>query len=286
MTDECIIDYVSPFKPDLLSGKVAFITGGGSGIGFTITEILMRHGCNTVIASRNLTKVLEASRKLSEATGRKCLALAMDVRKPTEVMSAIQQALSEYGRLDIVVNNAAGNFPSPLAGTSFNAFRAVMEIDAFGTFHVSKVAYDRYLKDHGGVILNISATLHYNGRVLVAHAGAAKAAIDAMTKHMATEWGTDGVRVVGIAPGPIENTIFVNKLTVNDRRFDRVASSIPLQRLGTRLEVAHAALFLVADTGSYITGHTLVVDGGEWMSTENSMTTAKQQFAAVFRGKL
>lgn len=280
MAAKCIASYKPLFNVDLLRGKVSLITGGGSGIGFTIAEILMRHGCDTAIVSRDFAKLQAASSILTKATGRRCLPIAADVRKPPEVLSAVDKVLSELGRIDIVVNNAAGNFLCPLSGMSYNAFKTVMEIDAFGTFFVSKATYDKYLKDHGGVILNISATLHYSGQVLQAHAGSAKAAIDALTKHMANEWGPQNIRVVGLAPGPIQDTVGYEKLggSVIGKKLDE---SIPLQRLGTRLDIAQSALFLVSEAASYITGQTLVVDGGSWMNKMNNMGLSMELLNAV-----
>lgn len=280
MAAKCVASYKPLFNVDLLRGKVSLITGGGSGIGFTIAEILMRHGCDTAIVSRDFAKLQAASNTLTKATGRRCLPIAADVRKPPEVLSAMDKVLSEFGRIDIVVNNAAGNFLCPLSGMSYNAFRTVMEIDTFGTFFVSKAAYDKYLKDHGGVILNISATLHYAGTVLQAHAGSAKAAIDALTKHMANEWGPQNIRVVGLSPGPIKDTVGYEKLggSIAGKALDE---RIPLQRLGTRLDIAQAALFLVSDAASYVTGHTLVVDGGSWMNHPNSLSSSMELLKAV-----
>ncbi|KAK6475984.1 peroxisomal 2,4-dienoyl-CoA reductase isoform X1 [Huso huso] len=195
-----------PRTPDLLKDKVAFITGGGSGIGFRIAEVLMRHGCDTVIGSRNQERLAEAAKKLTTATGRHCLPLSLDVRQPQTITAAVEETLREFGRIDILINNAAGNFLCPASALSFNAFKTVMEIDTMGTFNTSKVIYEKWLKDHGGAIVNISATLSYRGQALQVHAGSAKAAIDAMTKHLAVEWGPNNIRVNSLAPGPISGT--------------------------------------------------------------------------------
>uniref|UniRef100_A0A8C2H1G2 Peroxisomal 2,4-dienoyl-CoA reductase [(3E)-enoyl-CoA-producing] n=1 Tax=Cyprinus carpio TaxID=7962 RepID=A0A8C2H1G2_CYPCA len=205
-TDECMSTYTHIYSPDLLIDQVAFITGGGSGIGFRIAEVLMRHGCDTVIASRNLEKLTEAAKKLSSTTGRRCLPIAVDVRQPETISAAMDETLKTFGRVDILINNAAGNFLCPATSLSFNAFKTVMEIDTMGTFNTSKVVYDKWFKDHGGSIVNISATLGYRGQALQVHAGSAKAANDAMTRHLAVEWGPSGVRVNTVAPGPISGT--------------------------------------------------------------------------------
>ncbi|XP_065539808.1 peroxisomal 2,4-dienoyl-CoA reductase [(3E)-enoyl-CoA-producing] isoform X3 [Lathamus discolor] len=204
--DECLREYGHLFSPDILAGQVAFITGGGSGIGFRIAEIFMRHGCRTVIASRSLQRVVEASKKLVAATGQQCLPLSIDVRQPQTIVAAVDEALKEFKRIDILVNGAAGNFLCPASALSFNAFKTVIDIDTIGTFNTSKVLFEKYFRDHGGVIVNITATLSYRGQALQVHAGTAKAAIDAMTRHLAVEWGPNNVRVNSLAPGPITGT--------------------------------------------------------------------------------
>ncbi|XP_062956682.1 peroxisomal 2,4-dienoyl-CoA reductase [(3E)-enoyl-CoA-producing] isoform X2 [Cynocephalus volans] len=204
--DDCLPEYRHLFCPDLLRDKVAFITGGGSGIGFRIAEIFMRHGCHTVIASRSLLRVSTAAKKLTTATGQRCLPLSIDVRAPATIMAAVDQALKDFNKIDILVNCAAGNFLCPASTLSFNAFRTVMEIDTIGTFNVSRVLYEKFFQDHGGVIVNITATLGNRGQVLQVHAGSAKAAVDAMTRHLAVEWGPQNIRVNSLAPGPISGT--------------------------------------------------------------------------------
>ncbi|KAM4820115.1 peroxisomal 2,4-dienoyl-CoA reductase [(3E)-enoyl-CoA-producing] isoform 1-T1 [Thomomys bottae] len=205
-TDDCLPEYRHLFCPDLLQDKVAFITGGGSGIGFRIAEIFMRHGCRTVIASRSFPRVSMAAEKLSAATGQQCLPLSMDVRSPPAVMAAVDQALKTFGKIDILINCAAGNFLCPAGALSFNAFKTVVDIDTIGTFNVSRVLYEKFFRDHGGVIVNITATLCFRGQMLQVHAGSAKAAVDAMTRHLAVEWGPKNIRVNSLAPGPISGT--------------------------------------------------------------------------------
>ncbi|XP_045316746.1 peroxisomal 2,4-dienoyl-CoA reductase [(3E)-enoyl-CoA-producing] isoform X4 [Leopardus geoffroyi] len=204
--DECLPEYRHLFCPDLLRDKVAFITGGGSGIGFRIAEIFMRHGCHTVIASRSLPRVSMAARKLAAATGQRCLPLSLDVRAPPAITAAVDQALKEFGKIDILINCAAGNFLCPASTLSFNAFKTVMDIDTLGTFNTSRVLYEKFFRDHGGVIVNITATLGSRGQVLQVHAGSAKAAVDAMTRHLAVEWGPQNIRVNSLAPGLISGT--------------------------------------------------------------------------------
>ncbi|NXV04821.1 DECR2 reductase, partial [Cettia cetti] len=209
--DECLPQYRHLLSPDLLAGQVAFITGGGSGIGFRIAEIFMRCGspCGLAGCSQALSSLFlffQASKKLVAATGQQCLPLSMDVRQPQTIAAAVDEALKEFKRIDILINGAAGNFLCPASALSFNAFKTVIDIDTLGTFNTSKVIFEKYFRDHGGVIVNITATLSYRGQALQVHAGAAKAAIDAMTRHLAVEWGPNNIRVNSLAPGPISGT--------------------------------------------------------------------------------
>ncbi|KAM5329796.1 peroxisomal 2,4-dienoyl-CoA reductase [(3E)-enoyl-CoA-producing] isoform 2-T2 [Glossophaga mutica] len=267
--DDCLPEYRHLFCPDLLRDKVAFITGGGSGIGFRIAEIFMRHGCHTVIASRSLPRLLMAAKKLSAATGQRCLPLSLDVRAPPAIMTAVDQALKEFGKIDILINCAAGNFLCPASTLSFNAFKTVMDIDTLGTFNVSHVLYEKFFRDHGGVIVNITATLGTRGQVLQLHAGSAKAAVDAMTRHLAVEWGPQNIRVNSLAPGPVSGTEGFRRL-VGDSQASKVLAS-PLQRLGNKTEIAHSVLYLASPLASYVTGALLVVDGGMWLTLPNDI---------------
>ena len=165
--DECLTSYKYFYNPNLLKDQVAFVTGGGSGIGFRITELLMRHGCKTIIASRQQERVDTAAKMLSKATGGECLPLKCDVRDIEEVNASFAQALAHYGKVNCLVNNAAGNFLCPASNLSSNAYKTVLEIDTLGTFNASKAAYDAYFKDNGGNIVNISATLYYSGTLLI-----------------------------------------------------------------------------------------------------------------------
>ncbi|VTJ61759.1 Hypothetical predicted protein [Marmota monax] len=208
--DECLPEYRYLFCPDLLQDKVAFITGGGSGIGFRIAEIFMRHGCHTVIASRSLLRVSMAAKKLIAATGRQCLPLSMDVRAPPAIMTAVDQALKEFGKIDILINGAAGNFLCPASALSFNAFRTVVDIDTIGTFNVSRVLYEKFFRDHGGVIVNITATLNLRGQVLQVHAGSAKAAVGMGNPFGLSTWAPrgsspdhPGSHILQVIPSPV-----------------------------------------------------------------------------------
>ncbi len=253
------------FQPDLLTGKVAFVTGGGSGIGRAIVQRFLEHGADVVIASRNLARLEQAAAELSAATGRRCLAVQADVREPEQIEAAVDRALAELGRIDILVNNAAGNFLAPAAALSYKGFATVHAIDTLGTFNVSKAVFARWLQRNGGVIINISATLQYTGTPFQVHAGSAKAAVDAMTRHLAVEWGAARIRVNAIAPGPIDDTEGMKRLAPGDLK-DKLARQIPLGRFGRADEIAQTALFLASDAASYVTGAIFVVDGGAWLT--------------------
>ncbi|KAB0383372.1 hypothetical protein FD755_005289 [Muntiacus reevesi] len=269
--DDCLPEYHHLFCPDLLQDKVAFITGGGSGIGFRIAEIFMRHGCHTVIASRSLPRVSMAARKLATATGQRCLPLSLDVRAPLAIAAAVEQALREFGKIDILINCAAGNFLCPASALSSNAFKTVMDIDTMGTFNMSRVLYEKFFRDHGGVIVNITATLGTRGQVLQVHAGSAKAAVDAMTRHLAVEWGPQNIRVNSLAPGPISGTEGLRRLGAPQASLRAKVLASPLQRLGNKTEIAHSALFLASPLASFVTGALLVVDGGTWLTFPNDV---------------
>jgi 2,4-dienoyl-CoA reductase [(3E)-enoyl-CoA-producing], peroxisomal len=252
---------MSIFRESLFSGRVALITGGGTGIGRGIAEALAHHGANVAIVSRKPENLNPAAEQIAAATGRRCLALAADVRQPEAVDSAVDRTIQELGRLDIVVNNAAGNFFCPSAELSPNGFGAVIDIDTKGTWHVSRAAYRAWFKDHGGQILNISATLHYGGTPGQVHVASAKAAVDAMTRTLAVEWGPQGVRVNAIAPGPIVDTEGARRLFPGELA-DRLRSLIPTRRLGSIADIINLALFVLSDAGSNLNGAILVSDGG------------------------
>ncbi|XP_067912809.1 peroxisomal 2,4-dienoyl-CoA reductase [(3E)-enoyl-CoA-producing] isoform X1 [Heterodontus francisci] len=278
-TDDCLLKYSYIFSPDILKEKVAFITGGGSGIGFRIAEILMRKGeealkplCVAFSSNQHLFLKIQSAKKLTAATGQRCLPVSVDVRQPATIIAAVEETLQKFGKIDILVNGAAGNFLCPASGLSFNAFKTVLEIDTIGTFNTSKVLYQRWLKDHGGVIVNITATLSYRGQILQLHAGTAKAAIDAMTKHLAVEWGADNIRVNSLAPGPISGTEGFRKLGGLAKSMADHYKLIPLQRVGTKTEIAHGVLYLVSPAASYVTGTLLVIDGGHWLTGANNMS--------------
>ena len=258
------------FQPDLLSGKTALITGGGTGICRGLALALATHGCDVAITSRTVEHLAPTAKEI-ESLGRRSLAVPADVRDPAAVEAAVDETVTELGRLDILVNGAAGNFLCLAEDLSPNGFGAVVDIDLKGTFHMSKAALP-HLKARGGVVLNISATLHYLGTVAQLHVSAAKAGVDALTRVLAVEWGQYGIRANGIAPGPVAETEGVRRLLVGPSK-ERAIKTTPLGRLGAIDDVSDAALFLCSEASSFITGVTLVVDGGLWLASSR-MTEA------------
>ncbi len=249
------------FHDGLFLGKVALITGGGTGIGRGIAEALARHGADVAIVSRKPENLDTAAQQITTATGRRCLSIVGDVRQPEAVASAVGRAVEELGGLDIVVNNAAGNFFCPSADLSPNGFGTVIDIDAKGTWNVSRAAYQARFKDNGGQILNISATLHYGGTPGQVHVAAAKAAVNAMTRTLAVEWGPQGIRVNAIAPGPIIDTEGARRLFPGSAA-EALRAMTPTRRLGTIEDIVNLAVFVLSDAGVHLNGVILVCDGG------------------------
>jgi peroxisomal 2,4-dienoyl-CoA reductase len=252
------------FNPQLLDGRAALITGGGTGICRGIALMLAAHGCSVAIVSRRLEHLSPTADEI-RAAGAGALALTADVRDPSAVEKAVAETVAQFGRLDVVINGAAGNFVCLAEALSPNGFGTVVDIDLKGTFNVSKAALP-HLKLRGGAIVNISATLQYFGTVGQVHASAAKAGVDTLTRTLAVEWGRYGIRVNGVAPGPTEDTEGVRRLTTETARAQLV-QDCPLGRMATIDDVSKAVLFLVSDAASFINGVTLVVDGGLWLQS-------------------
>lgn len=251
------------FIENLLAGHVAFVTGGGTGITGGVARALAESGARVALVSRRMEHLEPAAEKI-RAAGGEAFAVAADVRNMEEVERAVSATVEKYGKLDIVINGAAGNFLCAAEELSPNGFGTVVDIDLKGTFNVCRAAFAE-LKNHRGSILNISATLHYLGTPMQLHVSAAKAGVDALTRNLAVEWGRYGIRVNAIAPGPIEDTEGMMRL-VPPAIKEKLRRGIPLGRFGRIRDIEHSAVFLCSDAASFINGAVLVVDGGHWLA--------------------
>ncbi|HZG51588.1 MAG TPA: SDR family oxidoreductase [Pyrinomonadaceae bacterium] len=253
----------SVFVEGLLAGRVAFVTGGGTGITGGVARALSEAGARVALVSRN-PEHLEPAAEVIRAAGGEALAVACDVRRPEEVERAVAATVERFGGLDIVVNGAAGNFLCAAEELSPNGFGTVVDIDLKGTFNVCRAAFGE-LKRRGGSILNISATLHYVGTPFQLHVSAAKAGVDALTQNLAVEWGRHGIRTNVIAPGPIEDTEGMKRLLPPALK-EKLQRRIPLGRFGQIRDIEQTAVFLCSDAAAFINGAIIVVDGGQWLS--------------------
>lgn len=250
------------FTENALAGRVALITGGGSGIGLGIAKAMAACGARLVLASRDQEKLDRAVAEIA-ASGGEAIAVKTDVRHWDDVEAAVRAAQERFGGLDIMIANAAGNFVVPAADMSPNAWKVVIDIDLNGTFLCARAAYPALRQSRfGGRFLAISTTRALEGWPGCAHAGAAKAGIMSLIRTLASEWGPDGIRCNTIAPGAIGDTEGVKRIYEDQGKAADQLSSIPLGEFGRTADIANAALFLCSDAGAYITGTDLVVDGG------------------------
>jgi peroxisomal 2,4-dienoyl-CoA reductase len=260
------------FRDDVLAGRVALVTGGGTGIGFGIAITLAAAGAEVAIASRKPEHLAPAAERL-RSRGRRVSAVEVNVREPESVSRMMERVVQQHGRLDILVNNAAGNFYAPSATLSPNGWRAVVETDLYGTFYCCQAAYPVMKAQGGGRIVSISMTLHYRGWPLMAHATAAKAGVDALTRTLALEWARDRITVNAVAPGPIPTEGVKKAFTPSGTDapdlfgMERYAAdSVPLGRWGTPEDIGQMVTFLASPAGDWITGAIIVVDGGAWLA--------------------
>ena len=263
MTAQHTIINPTIFVDGILNERVAFVTGGGTGITGGVARAFAEAGAGVALVSRKLEHLEPAAEGINQNGGR-AFAVAGDVRNPEDVEKALTAAVKHFGKVDIVINGAAGNFLCKAEELSPNGFGTVVDIDLKGTFNVCRAAFPQ-LKEHHGQILNISATLHYLGTPMQLHVSAAKAGVDALTRNLAVEWGRYGIRVNGIAPGPIEDTEGMKRL-VPEAIKDRLRKNIPLGRFGRIADIEKAAVFLCSDAASFINGEVIVVDGGQWLA--------------------
>ena len=260
-TDDAPPPAAAWLPPQTFEDQIAVVTGGGTGLGLEISRGLAALGAHVVIASRSTE---HHAGFLGEATARgwRAEAHAFDVREDPEVRSLAERVVQQYGRVDILVNNAAGNFVCPSERLSKNAWRAVLGIVLDGTFYCSKHFGRAMLARGGGVMLNVVATYAWTGMPGVAHSASAKAGVLALTKTLAAEWAGRGVRVNAIAPGPFHSEGARSNLWP-DPEVERVMTErVPLGRFATADEVAAHALYLLSPASRYVTGECLVVDGG------------------------
>lgn len=253
------------FAPDVLKGRVALITGGAGGIGLEIATLYARLGAHVVVASRNQERMDGAVASL-EKQGLHIYAVRTDVRNPDEVRHAVDTVVATHGALDVLVNNAAGNFFCPTAELSPNGWKTVIDIDLNGTFYGCQAAYP-HLKasQHGGCIISIVTMLGVSGWPGAAHAAAAKAGIISLSRTLAVEWGEDNIRVNTISPGPIGDTEGVRRMYQETGLGDIERKKTALGRFGRKVDIANAAVYLASDLGGYVTGENMVVDGGRWL---------------------
>ncbi|MEO7146025.1 MAG: SDR family oxidoreductase [Bryobacteraceae bacterium] len=251
----------SIFRDNLLKDKVAFVTGGGSGIALRIAERFAEHGARVMLLGRTAEKLQSAAASIAAAGGVASYAPA-DVRDYAAVSAAAAKTRSQFGEIDIVVCGAAGNFVAPATGMSANGFKAVVDIDLLGTFNTCRSAYE-HLRKPGASILSISAAHAFMPIAMQAHVCAAKAGVDLLTKTLAIEWGPVGVRANCITPGPTADTEGMRRLAPTEAAREKVVRGIPLGRYGTKDELADLALFLCSDAASFITGAIYVCDGGQ-----------------------
>jgi peroxisomal 2,4-dienoyl-CoA reductase len=261
------------FRPDLLAGRVALVTGGGTGIGLGIASSLAASGSEVAIASRKPEHLEPAAERLRTG-GAKVSAHEVNVREPESVARMVDKVAQQHGRLDILVNNAAGNFYAPTASLSPNGWRAVVETDLYGTFYCCQAVYPLMKAQGGGRIVSISMTLHYRGWPLMAHATAAKAGVDALTRTLALEWARDRITVNAVAPGPIPTEGVKKAFTPPGSDAPDLfgmekyaADAIPLGRWGTPEDVGQMVTYLASPAGDWITGAIIVVDGGAWLGS-------------------
>ena len=255
-------------RDDALKGKVIVVTGGGSGLGKAMTKYFMELGAKVAITSRNLEKLQNTVKELENETGGICLAVQCDVRHYDQVETMLQEVLKAYGKVDVLLNNAAGNFISPTERLSANAFDTVLDIVLKGSKNCT-LAFGKHwidTKQNTSTILNIVTTYAFTGSAYVVPSAAAKAGVLAMTRSLAVEWAKYGIRTNAIAPGPFPTQGAWDRLLPGDlaEKFD-MSKKVPLKRVGNHQELANLAAYLVSDFSAYINGEVIVIDGGEWL---------------------
>jgi 3-oxoacyl-[acyl-carrier protein] reductase len=253
----------SPFS---LEGKTAIVTGGGTGIGKSIAIEFARAGADVALCSRKLEHLEPVSKAIHDL-GRRTFAMTVDVRQEEQVKAMVERAASEWGRLDIMVNNAGASFRSKPEDISINGWNTVIGINLNGVFLGCKWAGRQMMQQNtGGVIVNISSIAGVYGSTMMSHYGAAKSAVITLTRELGVAWGRKGIRVNCIAPGPVETEGYLEVLKQagpdGRKTYDAVAARVGMGRWGKVEEIAYPCIFLASDASSWMTGETIVIDGG------------------------
>ena len=254
------MSYQSIFRQGLFTGKVALVTGGGSGIGRCIAHELAALGATVVVSGRKLEKLETVRHEIESAGGRADVSVC-NIRDEAHVKALCDGVVERHGALDLLVNNAGGQFMSPPQSISLKGWNAVIETNLTGTFLMCREARRAYMERHGGAIVNIVADF-WNGMPMMSHTGAARAGVANLTKSLAISWAGNGIRVNSVAPGIIRSSGLKNYPKPITDMLDKFSGDIPAKRLGTESEVAASVAFLLSPAAAYITGTTMKVDGG------------------------
>ena len=259
------------FEIGLFKGKSIIITGGGTGLGKSMATRFAELGADLVITSRRQNVIDETAEELRQYGGQ-VLAVSCDVRDPDQVQHMVDETVKTFSKIDILLNNAAGNFISPTENLSSNAFKTIVDIVLNGTFHCTQAAGKVMRKNKGGVILNIVTTYSWTGSGYVVPSACAKAGVLAMTRSLAVEWAKYGIRTVAIAPGPFPTKGAWSRLAPPGLGIDKkMKERIPLKRVGEHIELANLASYLISDQAAYINGEVVTIDGGEWLKGAGEM---------------
>ena len=271
------------FDKQLLNDKSIIVTGGGTGLGKSMALRFAELGADLVITSRRKEVIEKTAEELREQGG-KVLAIACDVRDPDQVNDMVSQTVNEFGKIDILLNNAAGNFISPTEDLSPNAFKTVVDIVLNGTFNCTQAAGKVMREKDGGVILNIVTTYAWTGSGYVVPSASAKAGVLAMTRSLAVEWAKYGIRTVAIAPGPFPTKGAWSRLAPPGLGIQKkMKNRVPLKRVGEHIELANLATYLISDQAAYINGEVVAIDGGEWLQGAGEMNELEKLPRAAWK---